>query len=56
MYKLKLIVRHLSVCAILVSYNGRTRQFVILDSKGVSLWNKDALSENGSSFMHTLVL
>ena len=38
---------HTVYLKISVTYNGRTRQFVILDTKGVSLWNKDAVSEAG---------
>ena len=32
---------------LVVTYNGRMRQFVVLDSKGITTWSKDAIEHTG---------
>ena len=39
----------LSTLSFPVTYNGRMRCFVIVDGKGITTWNKDAVSQQGAS-------
>ena len=39
-----------------VTYNGRMRSFVIVDGKGITTWNKDAVSQQGGCVHRSLAV
>ena len=43
--------RELSLCFPVVTYDGRMKQFILLDSKGITTWSKDAVRKKGNWFI-----
>ena len=41
---------------ITVSYNGRMRQFIILDAKGITIWKKDLIDHNGKQYPEEIII